>query len=97
MFYRDPQKFFSLIEKKLTFKRLILICASTCSLSLVLIACRLSPISEYSKSMNRCIHTTSEFLASVPGFQSAGDDGLDAMSTSLCNGSTPQQADRQPN
>tara|TARA_Y100001968_G_scaffold330158_1_gene381229 strand:+ start:1539 stop:1835 length:297 start_codon:yes stop_codon:yes gene_type:complete len=85
------------IPQYLNFKNLILVLAFNCSFSLILIASRLSPLSDYSKSMNRCVNTTMSFLENVPGFKAAGEDGIEAMSVSLCNGSTPQKADNSTN
>ena len=65
------------------------------SISLATIAFRLGPISNFSRSFNRCVNTTSTFLSTVPGFQSASKDGLEAMSVSLCNGSTPQRSNEE--
>ena len=80
--------------KRFTFNRIIAASAIIGSLSLFLIALRLAPVASYSKSFNRCTNTTKEFLSTVPGFLAAGDDGLEAMSVSLCNGSTPQKAEK---
>ena len=64
------------------------------SLSMALIALRLGPISRQARVWNSCVTTTVGFLSNVPGFKAAGDDGLEAMAVSLCNGSTPQKAEK---
>ena len=84
----------SVLMKSITLDRVIIAGLTISSLSLGLIAIRLGPVASYSKSFNRCIRTTTSFLSTVPGFRSAGKDGLEAMSVSLCNGSTPQQVDK---
>ncbi len=61
------------------------------SLSLFGIALRVGPMARYASSFNGCVATTVSFLSEVPGFRSAGAAGLEAMSVSLCNGSTPQR------
>ena len=79
--------------RNLSIGHILTLSAITGALSLLFIAIRIGPIASYSKTLNRCVQTTSGFLATVPGFQSAGKDGLEAMSVSLCNGSTPQKAE----
>ena len=61
------------------------------ALSLSLIAIQLSPVSRQAKSWNVCVNRTGRYLSTLPGFSSVGSDGLEAMSVSLCNGSTPQR------
>ena len=85
------------LQKSLTLQNIVIFSAFTSSICLFLIVLRIGPISNYSKSMNKCISTTVRFLSAVPGFQSAGIDGLEAMSVSLCNGSTPQKAENSSN
>tara|TARA_Y100001968_G_C19354646_1_gene716516 strand:+ start:166 stop:465 length:300 start_codon:yes stop_codon:yes gene_type:complete len=80
--------------KKISPERTISISLIVGSLALILIVLRLGPVSDYSRSFNRCIKTTQGFLSTVPGFRSVGQDGLEAMAVSLCNGSTPQQAEK---
>ena len=89
----DPKEISLVATKNLNFQNLLIFSAFTSTICLFLITLRMGPISSYSKSMNKCISTTSRFLSAVPGFQSAGIDGLDAMAVSLCNGSTPQKAE----
>ncbi len=61
--------------------------------SLGLIAFKLVPISESAQRWNSCVDTTSSFLMELSSFRSTGKDGLEAMSVSLCNGSTPQRTE----
>ena len=60
-------------------------------LSLTAIAIRLGPVARQANSWNECVTTTLNFLSTVEAFRSVGRDGLEAMSVSLCNGSTPQK------
>lgn len=63
-------------------------------LSLAIIAERLGPINRLAKSWNTCVDTTASFLMTMPSFRSAGKQGIEAMSVSLCNGSTPQRTNQ---
>ena len=60
-------------------------------ISLGVIALKIGPISRQAESWNVCVNRTGAYLATLPGFSSVGADGLEAMSVSLCNGSTPQR------
>ena len=60
-------------------------------ISLGVIALKLGPISRQAQSWNVCVNRTGAYLSTLPGFASVGSDGLEAMSVSLCNGSTPQR------
>ncbi len=82
------------MDSELNFLILVLASAVTLSaISLASIALKIGPISRQASTWNKCVETTTGFLSTVPGFRSAGDDGLTAMGVSLCNGSTPQRAD----
>tara|TARA_Y100001968_G_C18904658_1_gene502394 strand:+ start:118 stop:390 length:273 start_codon:yes stop_codon:yes gene_type:complete len=50
----------------------------------------LIPISTQSDNFNKCVKTTGSFLLTIPGFKDFDKQGINAMSVSLCNGSTPQ-------
>tara|TARA_Y100001968_G_C19268235_1_gene672810 strand:+ start:51 stop:344 length:294 start_codon:yes stop_codon:yes gene_type:complete len=60
------------------------------AIGVISIANSLIPISNHSKYLNSCVKTTGIFLSKVPGFRAIDNKGIDAMSVSLCNGSTPQ-------
>ena len=64
------------------------------SFSLFLIAVRLAPISRSARNWNLCVDTTSSYLVNMPSFQSVENEGIEAMSVSLCNGSTPQRIEQ---
>ena len=66
------------------------------SISLVIIAIRLGPIAQQAFIWTGCVNTTGDFLSGVPGFESIETDGIEAMSVSLCNGSTPQKEKNTP-
>ena len=61
--------------------------------AIISISALLIPISKQSRNHNNCVKTTSTFLTSIPGFKKLQSNDLNAMSVSLCNGSTPQKQD----
>ena len=67
------------------------------AISLLWIAVGITPISKRARTWNSCINTTSKFLSLVPSFTRVGEEGIEAMSVSLCNGSTPQRKEESSN
>ena len=93
MIYSESKNIILNYISKISIDKILSIAIVLSSLSLALIAIRLGPVSNYSKSFNKCVGTTTGFLGTVPGFQTVGKDGLEAMAVSLCNGSTPQKVE----
>ena len=62
--------------------------------SILLIAVSIIPIANQATSWNNCLNTTESFLSTVPGLKSVDAAGIEAMSVNLCNGATPQKAER---
>ena len=72
-------------------QNIFILLGSISSISLLSIATLLIPISTHSNYHNNCVKTTGIFLSDIPGFKELNSNDLNAMSVSLCNGSTPQK------